>query len=158
LTLWAKNQPKGELLMATFLRPSKRVTRVTYDRHFEYADTPGAGFGFPCDEQGNLGDEDGALSELALANYAACLAGEINGYKMIDCGIRRFENIYTEPAMIECVDCQRVVILAYDAVHCECGRYYNLSGQALSDPSNWGEETGETAADILGPGGYDDEG
>ena len=125
--------------MPTFIRRSKRVTRVTYSRHFEYVDMPpGSGFGFPCDEQGNLGDENGPLSALALANYAACLAGEINGHKMLDRGIKRYENTYTEPAIIECGDCGRVVILDYDGVDCECGRCYNIFGQALSDPSNWG--------------------
>lgn len=27
---------------------------------------------------------------------------------------------------------------------CVCGQWRNASGQALVDPSNWGEETGET--------------
>ena len=31
----------------------------------------------------------------------------------------------------------------------ECGARYNQSGQALSSPSQWGEETGEIASDIL---------
>lgn len=32
---------------------------------------------------------------------------------------------------------------------CECGRDYNWAGQELACRSQWGEETGETAADIL---------
>jgi hypothetical protein len=32
---------------------------------------------------------------------------------------------------------------------CECGRDYNWGGQLLAPRSQWGEETGETAADIL---------
>jgi hypothetical protein len=32
---------------------------------------------------------------------------------------------------------------------CECGRDYNWGGQMLAPRSCWGEETGETAADIL---------
>ncbi len=32
----------------------------------------------------------------------------------------------------------------------QCHRDYNSSGQLLGDRSQWGEETGETAADILG--------
>ena len=31
----------------------------------------------------------------------------------------------------------------------ECGADYNSSGQMLAPRSQWGEETGETAADIL---------
>lgn len=30
-----------------------------------------------------------------------------------------------------------------------CGRDYNFAGQLLAPRSQWGEETGETAADIL---------
>ena len=32
---------------------------------------------------------------------------------------------------------------------CDCGRDYNMSGDLLADRSQWGEETGETVADIL---------
>lgn len=32
---------------------------------------------------------------------------------------------------------------------CNCGRDYNSSGALLAQRSQWGEETGETAADIL---------
>lgn len=32
---------------------------------------------------------------------------------------------------------------------CSCGRDYNWSGMLLAPRSCWGEETGETAADIL---------
>lgn len=32
---------------------------------------------------------------------------------------------------------------------CECGSDYNFAGQQLAPRSQWGEETGETADDIL---------
>jgi len=32
---------------------------------------------------------------------------------------------------------------------CECGADYNMSGQLLASRSQWGEETGETADDII---------
>jgi hypothetical protein len=144
--------------MPTFIRPVKRITEYSYSRVFDHVGQAGSGFGFPCDEQGNLlDDKERPLNASARANYAACLTGSVNGYPVADRGIERYTNRYTEPAIIECVDCRRAVTLTHDAVRCACGRYYNLSGQALSDPSNWGEETGETATDILGPGGYDDE-
>jgi hypothetical protein len=38
---------------------------------------------------------------------------------------------------------------------CECGADYNSSGQLLSHRSQWGEETGESASDIMN-GGWDD--
>lgn len=34
--------------------------------------------------------------------------------------------------------------------HCsKCGRDYNFSGQLLAPRSQWGEETGETASEII---------
>jgi hypothetical protein len=143
--------------MPTFIRPAKRITEYNYSRVFDDADQPGSGFGFPCDEQGRLlrlSERGQPLNESARANYAACLQGTVNGRQVVDRGVRRYENRYTQPAIIACENCSRPVVLSSDTVLCErCGRYYNLSGQSLSDPSNWGEETGETAADILGPGG-----
>lgn len=32
---------------------------------------------------------------------------------------------------------------------CSCGAGYNMSGQLLASRSQWGEETGETADDII---------
>lgn len=41
---------------------------------------------------------------------------------------------------------------------CEkCGADYNWAGQRLASRSQWGEETGETAADILRPLTTDEE-
>ena len=59
---------------------------------------------------------------------------------------------YTEPAEGRCV-CGRIVVLAGFTCTCECGRDYNSAGQELAPRSQWGEETGETAADIMRPYG-----
>jgi hypothetical protein len=40
---------------------------------------------------------------------------------------------------------------------CRCGRDYNWNGDQLAPRSQWGEETGESASEIL-MGGYDEEG
>jgi hypothetical protein len=32
---------------------------------------------------------------------------------------------------------------------CDCGRDYNTAGQLLASREQWGEETGETAGDVL---------
>ena len=137
--------------MPNYLKPSKRVTVVSYARSFDYADEPGSGFSFPCDERGRLGKDGKPLNRTAKANYEACLRGAVDGHKVVDKGVVRREHSYVEPAIIACVDCGKPVTLNRDTERCRCGRYYNLSGQALSGPSNWGEETGENAADILGP-------
>jgi len=48
----------------------------------------------------------------------------------------------------ECV-CGREVMLYSFTNACDCGRDYNMSGQELAPRSQWGEETGESASDIL---------
>ncbi len=137
--------------MPKFIRKARRVTVTSLVRVFDYADEPGSGFSFPCDEKGLSRADGKPLNIGARANYAACLAGVVGGHAVIDRGIERHEHRYNEPAIIACVACGKSVTLDHDSARCRCGRYYSLSGQALSDPSNWGEETGETAADILGP-------
>ncbi len=53
------------------------------------------------------------------------------------------------PAVGECDNCKRHVTLGNFTNTCECGCDYNMSGQKLADRSQWGEETGESVADIL---------
>ena len=50
--------------------------------------------------------------------------------------------------VIRC-DCGLEVVCAQDVNECKCARDYNMSGQAMAPRNLWGEETGETAADIL---------
>jgi len=45
--------------------------------------------------------------------------------------------------------CGRSVYCSGFTNTCECGADYNMSGQRLADRSQWGEETGETADDII---------
>ena len=48
-----------------------------------------------------------------------------------------------------CCECGKLVTLTSFTNTCDCGRDYNMSGQQLAPRSQWGEETGETAGDIL---------
>lgn len=45
--------------------------------------------------------------------------------------------------------CKREVWCEYFTNTCDCGADYNFSGQRLASREQWGEETGETAGDIL---------
>jgi len=55
------------------------------------------------------------------------------------------------PAIGRCT-CGCAVYLDHPTNTCEdCGRDYNLRGTLLAPREQWGYETGETAADILGP-------
>ena len=74
--------------------------------------------------------------------------------------VRRFKRHYeeledgtirgwNEYAVIICPDCGRRVTLHGFTNTCECGADFNAEGAKLAPRSQWGEETGETASDIL---------
>lgn len=137
--------------MAEFIRRSERITRVSYDRYFESTEFPGSGFSFRCDESGTV-DTD-ALAGPMRDNYWRCIVGIED---VVDRGVRRSENTYTEPAAIRCRCGAEVVLYSSWASECEkCGTEYNGGGQALAPRSQWGEETGESVADM--ESGYDPE-
>jgi len=50
--------------------------------------------------------------------------------------------------------CGEWLLLARNTNTCECGADYNMSGQRLAPREQWGEETGETAVDIINHDGY----
>jgi len=52
--------------------------------------------------------------------------------------------------LVEC-DCGEEVYCDGFTNTCECAADYNSSGQRLAPREQWGEETGESLADILGP-------
>ena len=62
--------------------------------------------------------------------------------------IRKSDHRTRTPAIGEC-SCGRHVALTGFTNTCDCGADYNMSGQRLAPRSQWGEETGETADDIL---------
>ncbi len=125
----------------------KRRTRhenVTRERFFEDVSLRGAGCSFPCDEKGNV--DVSALPFAAQENYKGCLAGEDG---VLDRGIVEYTNSYVEPAVGLCNRCKAEVHLVGFTNTCECGADYNMSGQELASRSQWGEETGESVADIM---------
>jgi hypothetical protein len=129
------------------IRSARFHDSVTYHRSFHYEGEPGSGFGFDCDEQGTVDLE--ALAPAGLANYNRCLRGSTDdGLVIIDAGVERREHHWREPAVGRC-DCGREVDLGGFTNTCECGADYNSAGQLLAPRSHWGEETGETAADIM---------
>ena len=118
---------------------------TTYLRSFEYKDPKkaGSGFAFECNEKGEV-DID-KLNSVALQSVTNCLVGE----KVIDQGVVAYPWRRTIPAIGECDYCGEQVELHGFTNTCECGIDYNMSGQSLYHRSNWGEETNETADDIL---------
>lgn len=61
---------------------------------------------------------------------------------------KKREHNYIEPAIGQCI-CGCEVILNKFTNTCGCGRDYNMSGQELAPREQWGEETGETYADLM---------
>ena len=94
----------------------------------------GSGFTFPLDVHG-----DPIFStDCAKRNYEMCVAHP----DIYEKNYRVHKWKYIEPAKGKCI-CGRVVEL-YDqylgACQCECGRWYNLFGDALIDPKYWEED------------------
>lgn len=128
--------------MAEVIKQSKRVVKVTYELCFEWndlSDGMAGGFGFDCDEQGNVFMDQ--LNPDALANYKACISGK---YDVRSMGVQRYVNRYTEPAVLRC-DCGHHVALGHHFTNtCDnCHADYNSQGTRLAPRSQWGEETGE---------------
>ena len=125
--------------MATLkiIKERERKTEVEYNREFRFKDDPNAGYSFPCDENGNLFED---LNEVALENYKRCLTDD----RITDLGVTKREYSYTEPAIGKC-SCGRENQMVdqtngYAAFQCECGQWYNLSGQALKPIEQWNED------------------
>jgi len=123
------------------LHKRKRVEESTFTLSFGWKELPSAGYGFPCDEDGNL-----LKPEKHRSRVVEC----VNDERLIFEGIEEYFNRYTEDAVGECDTCKsKVYLTGFTNVCAKCGAFYNGSGQRLSDPSTWGEETGEHPADTL---------
>jgi hypothetical protein len=131
--------------MSRILKYREPVDKVEYSVFFPHPDSrdESHGYGFECDKDGVVNVD--ALNVTALANYEKCLNDPAyNDRKRI------LERTFTdwEPGLMKC-DCEKELEMhggGWD-IHCECGRAYNSGGQLLAHPSQWGEETGETASD-----------
>jgi len=126
------------------LKESETKTFTEFSLFFVWEDDPNAGFSFPCDEDGNLLDD--GMSELGKENFRKCQDGT---FDVRSEGIQKREDTYQEPAIGECACGEKIVLGSFTNTCERCGRDYNWSGQELAPRCQWGEETGETATDIL---------
>lgn len=114
------------------LIPAEVKTEVYYELCFD--DGHNNGFGFPCEADGRLLE----MSADAKRNLEWCKAHP-ERFKRFD-EVVGFENTFREPAHGTCI-CGEDVLLEdqyYGACQCpNCGRWYNLFGQSLLDPSQW---------------------
>jgi hypothetical protein len=128
------------------IKRRERIEHVTRELFFERKDCPGAGFSFPCDEKGNV--NVAALPAAAQSSYSEALRAA-GGPQMYAPEVREYTSVAVEPALGLCNRCGDEVALYGFTNTCDCGADYNMSGQELAPRSQWGEETGESVADIL---------
>lgn len=124
------------------IRHRKSKTETTYSHNFHWkGQHKNNGYSFPCDKGGNLKE----LSPEAEANYRMCLISD----DLIDDGIVPYTHSWYEPTLARC-DCGHIIELeAFTNTCAKCGADYSFDGGRLAPRSQWGEETGETANEIL---------
>jgi hypothetical protein len=108
-----------------------------YQLCYEYA--PNCGYGFPCDEHGNVLTDDPNY-ECWKDNYNDCVNGR--NPHLTDVRIRKQTHKWMENAKGICTHCGREVELHNEycgACQCECGQWYNMFGQEINPPSMWEE-------------------
>lgn len=123
------------------LQESERITQREFSLGFASFETPGWGYGFPCDADGNLL----SLNPAAANNYDYAIAHP----ELFEAtGVREHVWSYTQPAIGKCSCGHRVELDAFTNT-CDCGRDYNMSGQLLAPRRFWGEETSETPSECI---------
>lgn len=115
-------------------RRSTIEEEITYELTFDNGMYNG--FGFPCDENGNVPKD---LNEAARENLAYCLAHpeKFARYNKVV----RFVRHVRVPARGTCRCGQEVELYNqyYGACQCpNCGQWYNTGGQELIPPKEWG--------------------
>lgn len=120
--------------MLTRYEDPQWVEEVYYK--LEYTDKYGNGYSFDCDEQGNLTTTNPA----ALENYERCR----NNHSDFERSgvVTQYKNHFKQPAigMCECGETFELVNEYMGACECPgCGRWYNLFGQELNPPDQWGD-------------------
>ena len=108
--------------------------------------TPGAAYAFRCDAQGHITMSE--LSDTAKANLDHLQLDGMGG-RYVGPHIDTYRHSYWTAAEGICKCGFRVILPSGGDTDCGCcGRIYSCTGQELAPRSQWGEETGETLADI----------
>lgn len=126
--------------MLEIIKQRELAHHEDYRLHYVWKSDNGAGFGFPCDAQGNRIKTPEETS-FADENFALCLRESAKPDGLITFeGIQDLSSEYWEPAEGKC-KCGSTVYLEGDYGHgidCPgCNRVYNMSGQELAPRSQW---------------------
>lgn len=137
------------------IRDAEFHEEVSFVLFYEHAgnDSNGSGYAFDCDEQGNVLLD--RLSDFAKASSLPHCQGNPNLFKTPV--VQKRINRWKEPRVGLC-SCGCEVELDRFTNTCDgCQADYNSAGQLLAPREQWGEETGESLADILSIDGADPE-
>lgn len=113
---------------------------VAYHLSFDWRDSPGAGFSFPCDKDGTPNWDKYEDRPEALDNLRGCICGE---FDVVFRGVVKESWSWRIPASGRCHCGEDVELSRFTNTCHRCGADYNGSGQELAPRSQWGEETGE---------------
>lgn len=113
-------------MSAVVLRTPERKARYEYRLTFHFRGNPNAGFGFPCDADGNLRWRD--MPNAARINYRKCVEREHNVFGP---HVEALRSEYVEPGEMRC-PCGTVhPFLFGEDVACDCGLSFNSAGQEI---------------------------
>ena len=121
--------------MLKSMTPRKRVTEDMHEIRFFFDDN--GGYAFPCDKDGNIFEMD----DVAWNNYKWCMDHpELFMYwnKVV-----HWKRTHTENARGLCECGQEIELWDQYLAACECpncGRWYNVFGQELKNPEEWGDD------------------
>jgi hypothetical protein len=126
------------MALLKIISPRQRIESISYSHFWERTDLPSAGYGPPCQANGDI--DVSTVHPCSLTTLEAIQTGQRPD--LVYRGIREHHHRYTQPAVGRCV-CGTNVILDYDhgdGIDCRCGRIYNMSGQELAPRSQWSED------------------
>ena len=123
-------------MLENIVRPERRL-EITYGLRF-FVDSCG-GFEFPCDKDGNVSLDK--MSDAAIENYKYCMEHS-EKYSYAYNEIHEYRRWIKDNPYGTCHCGERVEL--YDeymgACQCQkCGQWYNLFGQELLPPDEWGD-------------------
>lgn len=111
-------------------RKSQHIRSESYRLGYEWNDQPGAGFTFPCDQEGNIITSE--MGPEAWKSYRECQDNPALTFK----GVKHYSSTSFVQAQGRC-SCGRLVELYGFTNTCECGYEYNSFGQLLAPRSQW---------------------
>ena len=116
---------------------------VHIDYHLAFDDGRNNGFGFPCDKSGKL-LETPEENPAAYKNYLECLKHPERFARFNE--VVEYSRSYMAPGTGVCSCGDRVYLKSQYCGGCQCsncGQWYNLFGEELLPPEQWGDPASE---------------